>query len=359
MGRPCICCAKASSSSSPSSSSSSGGSGSSGSISSTGSSGSGVILCLVCCGDGGFAPCSSFPEEEVIDCSPAIPPSRSGRCTCGTECECNADPASGLGGFWDCGTSDPCGQANDTACINHPELTCVCPFETGGECNPDLPGPLTNCIIDEEVDGGGNGNSSFFIMGNTGSEDTGTSGPSFFIEGASGATSEGPNLPVNGTTAALTGSSSSCHWAAGSASNITADDGSVCAGGSCTSGGYSNYLKSQGHGFSIPTGATIDGIEVRIDRQAGGTRHTDRLVQVTNGDGSGGYSATNLANATDWSNTGVYTYGGPTELWGETWTPAKINSFLFGVAVAVDVTSFFVATTADCDYIDVKVYYTP
>lgn len=346
MGRPCICCIQISSESVSSGSSGSSGGPSSGSISSA-SSGSGDIFCGTCCTP---LNCSGVDPEDKIECDGV--PNYGGRCTCVCSCE---DIGGGVLKY-NCETpasSDSCPDVNIAACQGYPENICVCPLVDGEECFVE--GEVgTNCIIEDNPNNDGR---SGFIRGATGTDDTGITGPTFFIEGASGATSEGPNLPLTGSTGTLSGSTAACHWT--SPTNISADDGSVASGGSCTSGGYSNYLKSQGHSFNIPTGATIDGIEVRIERQAGGTRHTDRHVQVTNGDGSGGYSATDLANGTDWSNTGVYTYGGPTELWGETWTPAKINSFLFGVAVAVDVTSFFVATTADCDYIDVKVYYTP
>lgn len=350
MGRPCICCLKASSSSSGSSSSFTGSSGSGSTISSSSSSSSDTRLCLQCCPDFPQA-CSTPDPSEIIDCTNDQPPSRQGRCTCVCECEV-PDPAFPNTGFVNCFLPfDNCAESVNDNCTNVPELRCFCPLE-GNPCDPDDPLGLAACEVEDNPDNEGR---SLFMRGATGTEDTGTSGPTFFIEGVEA--SEGPNLPSTGTTGTLSGSSAGCHWT--SPGNITTDNGTGASGGACTGGGYSQYLKSQGHSFSIPTGATIDGIEVRIERQAGATRHTDRLVQVTNGDGAGGYSATNLANGTSWNTTGVFTYGGPTELWGETWTPAKINGFLFGAAVSVDVTSSMLATTVECDFIDIKVYYTP
>ena len=67
----------------------------------------------------------------------------------------------------------------------------------------------------------------------------------------------------------------------------------------------------------IPAGATIDGIEVRIERNGGdffGTAQTsDDNVQLI----KGGTRSGNNKAAGNWPTSDTYdTYGGPTDLWG-------------------------------------------
>ena len=133
---------------------------------------------------------------------------------------------------------------------------------------------------------------------------------------------------------------------------VTADSaafGSVAwAPGNLPSGGYaavnmpasitSHYLEATGFGLAIPAGATIQGIAVTIARAA--TVSNDifdaqvRLLQA------GVVAGSDHRNGVAWPGNGLYSpvnaaYGGPTDLWGVTWTPAQINATGFGVAVSV------------------------
>lgn len=89
---------------------------------------------------------------------------------------------------------------------------------------------------------------------------------------------------------------------------------------------YSNYLDASNFGFAIPSGATITGIQVDIKKQNEtlGTLIYDDKVALIKG---GAMGAANKANSSSWPTSLAYsTYGGPGDLWGETWTPADINS---------------------------------
>lgn len=86
-------------------------------------------------------------------------------------------------------------------------------------------------------------------------------------------------------------------------------------------------------GFEIPEGATIEGITAVIRHAGGGpTECSDQRVRIVKGAAISeeprekqGYWPVDLTNET---------YGGQTDLWGETWTPADINSAEFGLAIA-------------------------
>lgn len=118
----------------------------------------------------------------------------------------------------------------------------------------------------------------------------------------------------------------------------------------------SHYLKATNFGFSIPSGATIDGIIVEIEKSTGGSGTvTDDEVKIVKADGSIG--TTNKALAGDWPAEQYHTYGGATDKWGETWTDANINDVDFGVVISANrVTG--TTPSARVDHIRITVHYT-
>jgi MSHA biogenesis protein MshQ len=103
---------------------------------------------------------------------------------------------------------------------------------------------------------------------------------------------------------------------------------------SVNDGETTHYLKCTGYGFVIPSDAIIEGITVGVERFAGSTNLRDAAMKIVK---------SGVIGATDKSNTGTYptsdpntydNHGGATDLWGETWTSADINSSNFGVALA-------------------------
>tara|TARA_B100001059_G_C17800359_1_gene565774 strand:+ start:691 stop:1290 length:600 start_codon:yes stop_codon:yes gene_type:complete len=104
--------------------------------------------------------------------------------------------------------------------------------------------------------------------------------------------------------------------------------------------GY-NYLKASDFGFSIASDQQIDGIEVIVERQrvAGGSFGVTSLIKddeilILNGDGSAGVGSTNRSADAEWSTSWTdVTFGSSSDNWGETWTPAKVNSSDFGVYI--------------------------
>jgi hypothetical protein len=100
-----------------------------------------------------------------------------------------------------------------------------------------------------------------------------------------------------------------------------------------------HYLGAGNFRFSIPAGATIEGIRVDIDRSRSGASPTipyiqDRVVQLLKaGTRTGDNKA---AKDTSWPTAAaVAAYGGATDTWGTTWTSADINDAGFGVSLSV------------------------
>jgi len=120
--------------------------------------------------------------------------------------------------------------------------------------------------------------------------------------------------------------------------------------------GESYYLKATNFGFAIPAGATIDGIEVHIERFATAADSVeDLLVKIVKADGN--YGAENKALGGWWSIVESYfAYGGVADLWSEVWTPANINHVNFGVGLQASAANLIFGRV---DHIKIKVYYTP
>lgn len=120
---------------------------------------------------------------------------------------------------------------------------------------------------------------------------------------------------------------------------------------------YSNYLKGSLYGFSIPSGASILGIEVSITRMYSG--HPNVLDNVVSLVKAGVPAGNNKKSALPWTTSlASVTYGGPTDLWGTTWSPAEVNAEDFGAVLAVYRDNNGVPTsTAYVDSMQVSVYY--
>lgn len=120
----------------------------------------------------------------------------------------------------------------------------------------------------------------------------------------------------------------------------------------------SQYLVTSNFGFSIPIGATIDGIYVEIRNKGdyiGGGTVTENSVVIRKSNGT--FGSTNKAYSGGYIDD-VYAYknyGGPSDLWGETWAPADINNSNFGIALSATAN----LAEANIDVMRITVYYTP
>jgi hypothetical protein len=146
--------------------------------------------------------------------------------------------------------------------------------------------------------------------------------------------------------------------------NILLEDGQY-ATCSSTNVATSYYAKVTNFGFTIPTNATIDGIQVDIKRRREDVDGTptvfakDSSLIIVKDDV---IKTTDLKSSEDYPLVGTYkSYGGGTEKWGETWTPSDINSSTFGVALSVIKTGkngLGAMSTPAVDNIRMTVYYT-
>lgn len=153
------------------------------------------------------------------------------------------------------------------------------------------------------------------------------------------ADSSGPNAP---TSAVDNGATGTVAWS--NPTNVEADDGVFASPGSVSA--LTHYLNASGYNFSIPSNATVNGIQVDVVRKAalsgvgnlcpGGINTVCDInaVLITS---SGALGTTNEASTTPWAAAiATSTYGGPSDLWGASWAPSDINSSNFGFAISVN-----------------------
>jgi len=167
-----------------------------------------------------------------------------------------------------------------------------------------------------------------------------------WASGVSAQISEGPNSPGAVVSDASFGTSP---WFA--TGNAAASDNSW-AQGAPAGLGPTQYLKATTFGFAIPAPAQIVGIEATIERHSNLGTIKDSRVRIVKG---GIVGATERALAGTWpiGTDATVTYGGSSDLWGETWTPADINAGGFGLALSVTDS----ADLALVDHMTLKVYY--
>jgi hypothetical protein len=120
----------------------------------------------------------------------------------------------------------------------------------------------------------------------------------------------------------------------------------------------SHYIKATNFGFSIPSGATINGITVEVEKKAQtASRLQDYRVRIIKG---GVIGATDKSNTNWWGTSDTYiTYGGSSDLWGEAWTASDINNANFGLALsAYKNTTTGGNVTASIDHVRITITYT-
>lgn len=130
-----------------------------------------------------------------------------------------------------------------------------------------------------------------------------------------------------------------------------------CLTGTGTGVGRTNYLKCTNYSFSIPAGATINGIQAKVNAKVLlGSSLTDFKVFLIKG-GSPQEAGTNQAPGQVISTASTdYVYGATNDLWGATLTSTDVNASNFGVAVSYQEGS--IMRTVDVDSVQIAVTYT-
>jgi hypothetical protein len=137
-----------------------------------------------------------------------------------------------------------------------------------------------------------------------------------------------------------------------SASAVDTDSGTVSTT-SCTSAGRDKH-RFFNYGISVPAGATVQGIEVRLDARVDSTSGSPRMCVQLSWDGGVSWTA---AQATSTLSTTMATrmLGGTANLWGRTWTASELSDANFRLRIVNAANS----TTRDfsLDWVAVRVTY--
>ena len=165
---------------------------------------------------------------------------------------------------------------------------------------------------------------------------------------------QGPNNPSTVTNVTIFGSDAS--WT--NLGNIANSDNTYATYGtlSGTSEKFTDYLQATNFGFSIGLGFSIIGIVVEIERSDPGNTTSDYSVRLVK---NGFIVGSDLASPATYSTAdNTQTYGGIGEFWGESWSPADINSSNFGVVISVKKQgSFPIGSAARIDNIRIRVLF--
>jgi hypothetical protein len=169
-----------------------------------------------------------------------------------------------------------------------------------------------------------------------------------------------------GTTTGIGDSGTSCTNTGGNWGNTgngaSSNDAYITFGGNFfDSNEISDELAFSNFSFSLPSGSTVDGITVDIEKHVSGASDgaVDQDIRLTKT--AGVQVGSNKADTvTDWpaSDPNSYTsYGGSGDLWGTTWTEAEVEASGFGVVLCVKATSN--NTDLNVDHVRITITYTP
>src|SRR5439155_16464010 len=125
-----------------------------------------------------------------------------------------------------------------------------------------------------------------------------------------------------GTCVDVTGTGTVAWTSPGNAQ--TSNDGYTTAA-FANNGDASHFLKCTGFGFSVPSTASIRGIQVEWEyKNASGGTILDNAVRIVKG---GTIGTADKASGTGWPSTDAFVaYGGAADLWSDSWTAADINA---------------------------------
>jgi hypothetical protein len=130
-------------------------------------------------------------------------------------------------------------------------------------------------------------------------------------------------------------------------------DGQSATISALVDGEISSYLVVKNFAFQLPAFSKIDGVTLEVTRSTSSGEIADASIRLVK---AASITGQDRASASMWpggSSTG--TYGGPTDLWGLTLTPADVASPDFGVAVSVKYTSFAGNSWAYIDAIRLRI----
>lgn len=167
---------------------------------------------------------------------------------------------------------------------------------------------------------------------------------------------------VKSTTGASVSGIGTVAWSG--PTNIEADDATRAIATSLGAGaksywlrGYFNFTTSD-----VPSGATIDGVEVEVDTY-NATSYLCRFyaARIVIGGTINGTDVSGMPSTT-WGNSpigeGKLTLGGASNLWNATPTDSDVRGSTFGVAISVENYEASKTRAPGVDYIRMRIYYT-
>jgi hypothetical protein len=141
--------------------------------------------------------------------------------------------------------------------------------------------------------------------------------------------------------------------------NVQLEDESYATFGNLpgTAGSHTDYLVAKDFGFLIPAGTIINGIKVEVNCSDSNSRTSDYSVRIVK---TGAITGDEKAQRIPYPDIDKYiVYGGPTDLWGETWDYKFIDDNQFGVVIAAQRNADDDKVTAGrVNNIRITVYYT-
>ncbi len=185
--------------------------------------------------------------------------------------------------------------------------------------------------------------------------------PSMFIDWFSGGfvhaagSSSGPRAATASGDCVEDASAGTAVWTR--PGNAFSDNGTY--GSVSVDGTSSRYIKCTNYGFSIPSGVTIAGIVVTLERKSDSTGNggsTDAAVRVVKG---GTIGTTDRSTATTYTTSDVKEdHGTSSDLWGDTFTVSDVNASNFGAAIRVQKASAAgAAHSVTVDVVQITVHY--
>lgn len=169
--------------------------------------------------------------------------------------------------------------------------------------------------------------------------------------------SQGPNSAGTGSNVLVGSGVGQSAWV--NPANITSSDNVYSVytvGDNFGDPNASNRLQATNFGFTIPSGSTINGVLVSVERKASSlTAVTDLEARLIVG---GAVDITeNKSTGLNWPTNETYQdYGGAADLWSIALTVSNVNASDFGFSLRTNGTT--IGQTASVDHIRITVYYT-
>ena len=114
-----------------------------------------------------------------------------------------------------------------------------------------------------------------------------------------------------------------------------------------------DYLVTSGYGFTIPAGAIISGVTVRVEASETGTGSTNYVPQLHSATTPTLIGAAKGAVTVSGTTKVISTNGGVADTWGAALTPAIVNDAGFGVTIWTTDTG----NTLAVDFITIAIEY--